>query len=516
MGENKKVKKTINKDKEVRKLFSSAALSTAVISWLATAQGLNQYVFSSYWQAVVMSGAIQGALFALSTRGIALFREKGSRKQVKVTMILLWIVLLMSSSIFSYVYISYKAYPDNVLRTDADLVLRDFCLEENYQLLETCNTALSLYSDTIQDYVNELMTAEGGVELSKEDKTSLNACIKGLENADKSDKYSEIATLLDSEIIREYLKRCTEGNFSDNDITSINTLIGEKESAVDKELKSRKSASQNAQSIIESSNERAKQYTNLNHPEFQKISDTIKEVREEKNTHDEIIGLLNEMKKNLNNSKSYINILSSGTENTLRKKANSLAIAMNEEELNTGEMGKIAQEIYEELVNANTTAKDNRIKKYAAFKEGIRGYDQVMKVKKNINHSVKNLQSNSESDNWNEYWRGRLIEIETAVKELPESVRDEQGNSQSVCFKNVDGEEVSKAKIIGEVSKYIRIYLTDINDFVRAWTLLFGIHPYKGILAFSLAFAILIDLFSTGMGVLLYYIPNKKRGVEIS
>ena len=68
---NKKGQKS--NSKSIRKLFASAALGTAVISWLATATGLNHFVFHTYWQALILSGAIQGPLFALSTRGLSLF-----------------------------------------------------------------------------------------------------------------------------------------------------------------------------------------------------------------------------------------------------------------------------------------------------------------------------------------------------------------------------------------------------------------------------------------------------------
>lgn len=59
----------------VRRLLASSALSAAIISWIATAQGLHTYVFSYYWQAAIISAAIQGTLFAFSIKAIPLMKK---------------------------------------------------------------------------------------------------------------------------------------------------------------------------------------------------------------------------------------------------------------------------------------------------------------------------------------------------------------------------------------------------------------------------------------------------------
>lgn len=117
----------------VRRLLASSALATAIISWIATAQGLRIYVFSYYWQAAIISAAIQGTLFAFSIKAIPLMKRL--RIIGKIAMWILWFCILLSSSIFSYVYISKNVYSDSLLHDDSNRIMFTQYLEI-YSLLD--------------------------------------------------------------------------------------------------------------------------------------------------------------------------------------------------------------------------------------------------------------------------------------------------------------------------------------------------------------------------------------------
>lgn len=124
------------KIKALRKLFTSTSLSTALLSFISTLRGLQLYIFQDdFVSAFVLSGAVQGALFGISTE---FFKILGifSKKISQIAFIVIWFFLLFFSSGFSYVGISKTAYPDDVLKDNAEQILIQYCLDTDYELLD--------------------------------------------------------------------------------------------------------------------------------------------------------------------------------------------------------------------------------------------------------------------------------------------------------------------------------------------------------------------------------------------
>lgn len=526
----------------MRKLFASAALGTAVISWLATAISLNHYVFHTLWQAFVLSGAIQGPLFALSTRGLDLLYQKDFLKLGKILVLLIWVTLLLSSSIFSYVSIALVAYSEAALRVDAERLLNNYCLAQNYQLLDTCNSALDVYSGSIQDYIQYLVTAEGGVGFDNGDIASLESYISVMENEQTNNQHDDIVELVNTNVIRERLNWFLIGNFNELDVSAIFSLIEEKKTDISEKIKELEFAGSNHQINIEAYNQRLSQFTNLNNRYYLGLKKNLEdEIEAEKADHDMEVNL-KKIRQALSDSRSYVEIMCSGTENQLHTRSNELVIAMNEETLDTNAMMNIAQEIYKALVQDNVGAEDMRIRGYGSFREAILGYDRVISAKEALNMEVEQLLSRSQgqlmesaetelsemplstgttitepetklpstSEQWNIYWRTRLGNIEGILQNIPNMIRDENGKNIAISIRDTKGASVSKSDMINQISEYVRMYLTDLNDFEKYWTLFWGDHPNKTMLKFSFIFAILLDLFSTATGILLYFYSSEQ------
>ena len=92
-------------------IITIAAFCFAIISWIATASGLEEFVFKGkYWQALMISFSIQSILFVLNLKLPFYLKTKKLKNLltkflVKGVIILFYIALLSMSSFFSFVYI---------------------------------------------------------------------------------------------------------------------------------------------------------------------------------------------------------------------------------------------------------------------------------------------------------------------------------------------------------------------------------------------------------------------------
>lgn len=110
-------------DKEAVKILRVAAFCFSIVSWLATAEGLANYVFDNDWRVYVISFAIQSILFIFNLQ-LPVYWEKLQLKRLKALFIILYTAFLFSSSVFSFVYICTNAvYLHRVGYTDASIIL---------------------------------------------------------------------------------------------------------------------------------------------------------------------------------------------------------------------------------------------------------------------------------------------------------------------------------------------------------------------------------------------------------
>ena len=123
------------------RIIRIAALCFAAVSWYATAQGLNTYVFSGTngaWEAGLISFAVQSILFVLNLKLPAYLqrirgegeqkvrsrqRRGGMQRIGVIVFIVFYVLILFSSSIFSFFHFTDEIY-QGTQYVDATITLK--------------------------------------------------------------------------------------------------------------------------------------------------------------------------------------------------------------------------------------------------------------------------------------------------------------------------------------------------------------------------------------------------------
>lgn len=273
-------------------------------------------------------------------------------------------------------------------------------------------------------------------------------------------------------------------------------------------------------------NGRSSQYTNLSDPNFIKLQQDIAIAEENKSKFKSLGNKLDDFTKYLEQCKSFIeNDFEMGAENVIYQQTIELKEEINKENINTNKVISTSEIIYDKLIENNTSSTDDKIKEYATFKNNVNEYKVIIEQKQKLKSEIdelNNYSSNSflyttksatyvstnqvdgSSDSMNDFrqtiWSNHLLEIQSILKNLP----DEYTKTPSI--NDIISLPKNKTRYLEEISDRKRLYLTDINDFDRAWTLLFSnFHPlkYKLMLFVSVIIAFGLDLISFSMGCLL-------------
>lgn len=131
----------ISTDQYGMRIIKIAALCFAAVSWYATAQGLNTYVFSGTngaWEAGLISFAIQSILFVLNLKlpaylqqirsgGVQSTRSRQRRGGMQrigvIVFVVFYVLILFSSSIFSFFHFTDEIY-QGTQYADATITLK--------------------------------------------------------------------------------------------------------------------------------------------------------------------------------------------------------------------------------------------------------------------------------------------------------------------------------------------------------------------------------------------------------
>ena len=162
-----KTKKKFDSHKEGIRIVRVAAFCFAIVSWIATAQGLYEYVFKNHYElSLLISFGIQSILFVFNLKlpeyiaqigdrfpnnkrehkKYIFWEKKGKEKStfkwlpIQKLIVVFYAVVLFASSFFSFVYMSNLVYQDTRY-IDANIVL-----DRTYRT----------YLDETDKYVNEL------------------------------------------------------------------------------------------------------------------------------------------------------------------------------------------------------------------------------------------------------------------------------------------------------------------------------------------------------------------------
>lgn len=491
----------------VRRLLASSALSSAIISWIATAQGLHIYVFNYYWQAAIISAAIQGTLFAFSIKAIPLMKKL--RIRGKFVMAILWICILMSSSIFSYVYISKNVYSDKLLQKDSNRIMLTQYLEL-YSLLDDIieENKKELRSE-MEEYIVLLVDDDGMIEISKEDKDDLKRIKDNIEG------YVQGNVIV-------FLDNIQLGSYSENDIQTLNDMLDDEQQDNNTQIENIQQQVDRKKEQVLAINERLKTFRSTESEEYMNLTEELSELNVQIEKLQQNLDDLNNRTRNLNECKNKIKYIEGGLERKLYNETLELRRYLNEDKLNTNGLIEVAERIYNDLFTYNISSNDPRLLEYNNFKNNATQYALLVEKKEIISNDREKLYTiisenesideedddEKENERIDSSWEKASSNIQNVLKDIPQTYFENYFNKS----KSEDQEKYSKNEIIELITNMDRLYLSDLNDFERAWTLLWSdIHIYKTLLWFSVIFAFGIDLFSFGTGVLLYFMDNEQE-----
>ena len=514
------IPKTRRKRNPTIELLTTAALALALVSWLATANGLSRYVFTgkAYWQAVIISMAIQGALFALSIKGPTLILSNGRGNRAYrvfrvIFVFFIWIVAMVASFTFSYVYISSYVYPNTLLMQDAQGILSADSLSKCYELRAINDGALEGRQEDMDAYITYLAASgESAGSLTGESDEELLGIIQSLGDFDDTELICNLlGQMVDGSITSDYREVLAD---------SINALL----EATAEVRNNRLEDLDNLRSNYNSNATRLASFRNTNDETYLDLLKKQDDLDSQMKVLNAEIASLEKEKSILSQASTAVQLSERSLESTLDTKVKELRELMNEIDIHadTEAILKCAGEIYDTLIENNVSSGDSRLAKYPEFKTSVKNFAALTAVSSAINaeinaltdtnNSVSNIPySISEADGidatWSAYWSQRLTAIQDIIERMIEGG----------AFTAVGEDEITittATEMIKQLTAYRRMYLSDLNDFERATSLLSKDHEYKTLLYFSGGFAIFLDFFAFLIGWLIYFITRDSTKKE--
>lgn len=472
------MKKAIYSDRKINSHIQSiqiikvAAFCFAIISWIATATGLNNYVFDQYWQALIISFAIQSILFVFNLK-LPYYFAKVKRKGftmllLRLVIVVFYVGLLFTSSWFSYVYIS------NVIYHKTTYIDANIDLDSNYRKF------LHSTEEYIDAYVSYL--EENSISLSlAELKTQLDSYVDTSEKTMDELKYELEAAKLDLE-------------------------------AKEKELINLTILQETAEQIyMEPMSDRWRNKT-VREQEKQDFTDAMNMVAEKQ-------AQITEAKKIVLNLEAEINTYKESNDNIIRDFM--MEIAKSEPDIAV--LNQYVIELHERIIDNKDISNNSGeyislINSSQALLESIGKYTSLRQIKSNqISKYVQELTLNQidipdpdasdselQNDKWNKYWRSNYSNLERAIKSIPTFNRvSSEVSEASLVLIEYDAQAISD-----NMDLLQRNYLAGINQMERAKNLLFGRFNFLAVV--SLAFALFLDVSSLLAGLFIYIINLKK------
>lgn len=491
-------------EKDEIRIVKVAAFCFALVSWLATGQGLYEYVFrDKYIQAILISFGIQAILFVLNLRLPAYFvkigeltpsdqREHrkyffGSKKGMSKNsfkwnlwqkiIAFFYVMVIFSSSFFSFVYIANFVYAGTKY-IDANITL---------------NRKYRTYLSDVEEYINELtkstlivigerasdlqkMVPEGNVNESFQAIDDLNA--KVIETKKEYEDADAAVTLAEEKRDFEKAKYDTpmdewwrspeihEKEYEDylNAVNELQRAVQEKNAA--------QIALENAQQDLQ----------NYEPPINTIIHDLLVEVLKPDPNSTILSSFVSAIDDKI------IEIDESGIRNFS-------AVVIKTQELT------IAVSHYSILREIQSEDSNNNIQK---LKDSLLNENIVAPVPFSANFENQRY-------TWETGWKERFLSLELIVNSVPDysqsSLSGIDGIDEIVNLKLLS--EFNAAKIGNGIDKIVRGNLADINALERACGLLISRFPFLA--WFSLLFALFLDTASLLAGLFVYLITYSKK-----
>ena len=484
-----------------------AAFTFAIVSWNATADGLSTYIFTeSQWMATLISFGIQSILFVLNLKLPFYYhkigkncpnREKrkyhwGNKKgQEKKTykstsfqraIILFYVMLLSSSSFFSFVYIcDYVVYKHQSGYVDDDAILTS----SYKQILNNTSDYIEEDTKAMQILSNKLLSQ---LQYKYSQNTTQDQKLSKSENAKLDYESAKEKTKASKEIMNSY------GNARNS--TTWHNRQNEWEEKYNKEKKQ-----WNTNSTEE--NTAKNNYINAKNA----LNNAKSALEDYNNSQETIIAnFLVEMLKPTPNSKVLQNYIS---------ELNNKILDMNKKDNIIKEYSEIVEMTQELTITIN-----NYISLVEMQSSSTKNSTTSIKtLRKNISNNIviPNPTEKSFSKDysvWQNEWHSRLNNLENLIQQLPRLSKGEKKLLDTTVI-NIDLlENYNINENIETINQLRRNKISDINVVEKAASLLFGKYWFTA--WFSLILAVFFDISSLLAGLFIYGIHGKHDAPCIS
>lgn len=437
-------------------IITIAAFCFAIISWIATASGLEEFVFKDkYWQALMISFSIQSILFVLNLK-LPFYLETKKLKNlltkflVKGVIILFYIALLLMSSFFSFVYIVQTVYSGTIY-TDFNIYL-----DSGYrEIIYDTNAYLDEYKKYIE---NSLSDKLGNILLDYNLDEDLDE--ESLEPLEK--KLNEQNNLLESFMLKydnlenmlKILEKKLEEEYSENLLEEYNKISEE-----------RRIARINIRITEDKIYETQQKIDTINNKISNLVNSFFSELLKENIKAEELTSKANKL---------YAQVVKMINDD--EKKENLTNILLDAKNIcNMSNIYSNLQSVQKDIEGKNELSKDNI---------PIPGDDVESKKQ------------------WVDYWKKKYEDLENLIKKLPSFTPLSQNSDDLINYIHLSS--YKPKNIVDKMVKIQRNYLADTNQLEKTKILLNSKFNFLAI------FAAFLDLSSLSVGLLTYYVENKK------
>lgn len=507
-----------------RKNLSLAATGLALVSWYTTAHGLLEFVFHNWWQAAIISGAIQITLFILNLKLISYIKNN------RWGVLPLWIACLTASCTFSYVYISSAIYNDSLYYSDADRVIEEKITEMSLQVNEYISNNITYNKNIMEQYCSTL----ADLNIAYISSSDASAILDGYINLLKSNDLHKMKdpTMMQSIQLLENVIQVFPADYSDQDIQSAINNISSIKKYFNDYLSVTDKLREDEFQMWQKINKRLEQYPHFQDPEFIELQQQNTERGEYINSLDSKIVYI---KTAINTTNNSIEGLKREQQNNSGNKITSakqnLLLEMNKDSPDLDRIEFYANQIYEAIISQNISNESFEIKDYYKFKNAVSQYRTFQGLKSEIENSIEsldnprigftlnetNIHDESELHTWKNNWYEILHNLKNIIRSCPlpnelTTIPDDADVTESIQLIVYPFDEFSSETMITTISEIERSYLADLNIIEKTLNLL--VTKYKYMAWFSLFSAILLDLIGTLIGIFLYYNNSNVRKAQ--
>lgn len=492
LGTTPTKKKVFNGTQAGARIIKVAAFCFAVISWLATAEGLHMYVFNYAWQAHLISFGVQSILFVLNLKLPYYFEQLGQygtsgkkhpNRLFQAVIAVFYVAAMLFSSFFSFVHISNSV----VYGHDSGYVDDNTVLTNSFQhILDNTGKYIDENIKATQIVAGKQL-ADLQMEMGMVEDSNETVTLQALQNA-----VAEADLAYQNAIVsRDDAQRICDAKYE-----YMQSLYGVRFARPEKYLAAQEAYEEALKDVSE-----AQKVLNSANSKLQKAQQALEDWEE---TDAAITsGLLIEL------------LSDSPDPETL---SGELALLLNRV-TQLGEGGNIPSNFA--AIVQKTQVLQTTLQHYMTLRE-IHTADNLAILSDALTASNMTIPSptsltfEEELLNWQDFWQMQYGELKKLVQQLPEY---DASYSEYLADNWINTnllESYNKDQLMTEIDDLLRNCATDINVIERSVNLIRGEYPFAAI--FSAIIAAFLDLSSLLAGLFLYGITPpkaKKRNPEV-